>query len=45
LMLGEAAELLLDSQRVMPQRLLEAGFQFKYPKLKPALEQLRAQGF
>jgi uncharacterized protein (TIGR01777 family) len=41
LMLGEMAnELLLTSQRVLPARLLEAGFTFDYPHLEPALNDL-----
>lgn len=40
LMLGEGAELLLEGQRVYPQRLMQAGFEFKYPELDPALEQI-----
>ncbi|SEQ91469.1 hypothetical protein SAMN05421690_1003119 [Nitrosomonas sp. Nm51] len=36
-MLGERAGLLLGSQRVMPKRLQDAGFQFKYPMLDAAL--------
>lgn len=39
LLLGEAAQVVLEGQRVLPQRLLAAGFQFQYPDLKPALEQ------
>jgi len=36
--LGEAAdELLLASQRVMPRRLAEAGFAFRYPEIAGAL--------
>ncbi len=31
--------LLLDSTRVVPKRLEEAGFQFDFPDLKAALEQ------
>jgi hypothetical protein len=33
-------ELLLKSRRVVPGRLLESGFQFRYPELRPALEQI-----
>ena len=35
-------ELLLASTKVLPARLEEAGFEFKYPELKPALEQALA---
>jgi uncharacterized protein (TIGR01777 family) len=34
--MGDA--LLLDSTRVIPKRLEEAGFEFKFPELRPALE-------
>ena len=38
-LLGEMGDaLLLTSTRVVPQRLSDAGFEFKYPELKPALE-------
>jgi hypothetical protein len=38
---GEMAEeMLLASQRVIPRRLLEAGFQFLDPELEPALRKL-----
>jgi len=40
LMLGEGAELLLEGQRVYPHRLLEAGFEFEYPELSAALEEI-----
>ncbi|WP_088226180.1 TIGR01777 family oxidoreductase [Desulfosporosinus sp. FKB] len=36
--LGEMADMLLHGQRVIPKRLLNAGFEFKYPKLRSALE-------
>lgn len=38
-MLGEMSELVLGSQRVLPQRLLAHGFQFQYPDLVSALTQ------
>lgn len=37
---GEMAEILLASQRVMPQRLEEAGFAFRHPTVGGALEDL-----
>jgi uncharacterized protein len=38
-LLGEMGDaLLLTSTRVVPKRLEDLGFQFKYPNLKPALE-------
>jgi len=40
LLLGEMAEMLLTGQRALPNRLLEAGYQFTYPSLKEALEAL-----
>lgn len=40
LMLGESAQLLLDSQRVKPDALLSASFRFEYTNLKSALENL-----
>lgn len=40
-MLGEMAdELLLTGQRVLPKRLLQQGFTFRYPTLGDALDQL-----
>ena len=40
LVLGEMSALLLDSQRILPERLLQAGFTFRFPRLKEALEAL-----
>jgi uncharacterized protein (TIGR01777 family) len=41
LIMGEMAEaLLLTGQRVLPKRLLEAGYQFLYPEAEPALQQI-----
>lgn len=34
---GEMAELMLEGVRMMPKRLLEAGFDFNHPRLKEAL--------
>ncbi len=39
LLLGEMADLLLGGQRVMPARFQQAGFQFRYSELDPALRQ------
>lgn len=41
LIMGEAADLLLNGQRVIPKRLQEDGYQFHYPELEHALECLR----
>jgi uncharacterized protein (TIGR01777 family) len=40
LMFGEMADLLLVSDRMQPQRLEEAGFEFRYPKLDQALQRV-----
>lgn len=37
LMLGEMAESLLQGSRVLPRRLLDAGYAFQYPELESAL--------
>ncbi len=36
---GERAQLLLDSQKILPTKLLQAGFRFQYPDIKSALAQ------
>ena len=40
MMMGEMADLLLFGQNVIPQRLLDSGFQFAYPRLSDALSHL-----
>ena len=37
---GEMAQLFFDGQRVVPQRLTEAGYKFRYPTLDAALRDL-----
>ncbi len=37
---GEVMTVALDGQRLSPERLLEQGYQFKFPKLEPALRDL-----
>lgn len=39
LMFGEMSTLLIDGQRVLPQALLDSGFEFQQPTLKQALEE------
>ncbi|MCA3846093.1 MAG: DUF1731 domain-containing protein, partial [Burkholderia sp.] len=38
--MGEMAELLLDGQRVMPARLHQDGFMFRFPTAEHALRDL-----
>lgn len=40
LVLGEMGNLVLEGRPAQPQRLLELGFQFQYPTLQSALEEL-----
>lgn len=40
LLFGEMSDLLLKGQRVLPLQLQEQGFEFAYPQLAPALQQL-----
>lgn len=40
LVLGEKSTLVLDGQKVTPQKLVEQGFQFSYPDLKNALRNI-----
>ena len=40
LALGEAAELLVQGQHVLPERALAEGFEFRFPEVEPALRDL-----
>lgn len=40
LLFGEMAEVLLEGQRVVPERLQRLGFSFRYPRLEEALRDL-----
>ena len=40
LLLGEQATLVCDGQQVLPRELLARGFQFRYPTMEAALEDL-----
>jgi uncharacterized protein len=40
LLLGEAADIVLSGQRVLPKKALSLGYQFKYPQLDAALAQI-----
>lgn len=40
LMLGEMSSIILISSRVFPKRISDTGFEFKYEKIEPALEDL-----
>jgi NAD dependent epimerase/dehydratase family enzyme len=42
LIYGEMAEIVLASQRVEPRAALDAGFEFRYPALRGALQNLVA---
>ena len=45
LVMGEMAEIVLDSQNVRPERLLREKFQFTHVELKTALEALYPKGY
>lgn len=42
LLMGEGAELLLNGQRVLPHKLIEAGFQFKFNAIESAFAHLES---
>jgi uncharacterized protein (TIGR01777 family) len=43
ILFGEMAQIVLQGQRVLPKKLLGAGYEFKYPKLLDALEDVIQQ--
>jgi uncharacterized protein (TIGR01777 family) len=44
LLFGEMSTLVLDGQKVMPTRLIESGFEFKYPLISLALQDILNPG-
>ena len=40
LLLGDGAKVVLEGQKVLPKRTLASGFQYQYPNLKSALEEI-----
>lgn len=40
LFLGEVAAVIIRGRRVVPEKMMDAGYQFQYPTLEPALRQL-----
>lgn len=46
LLLGDGAKVVLEGQKVLPQKTMEImNYNFRYPDLKPALEQIISQEF
>lgn len=39
-LLGDGAKVVLEGQEVLPKRTLASGFEYQYPEIKPALEQI-----
>jgi uncharacterized protein (TIGR01777 family) len=40
---GDMSELVLDGQKVLPKKLLDNGYKFRFPELGPALEDILAK--
>jgi hypothetical protein len=43
ILFGEMSQILLEGQRVEPKKLLTTGYEFKYPHLPEALEDILHQ--
>ncbi len=43
LMFGEMASVVIGSERVVPRVAMQAGYQFRYPELRPAFENILVQ--
>ena len=43
ILFGEMSQILLEGQRVQPKKLLNTGYEFKYPHLAEALEDILSQ--
>jgi len=43
LLLGDAAQVVLEGQRVLPKRVEALGFEYRYPTVKPALDATLAE--
>jgi NAD dependent epimerase/dehydratase family enzyme len=39
-MLGDGAQVVLEGQQVLPQRLQALGFEYQYPEVKQALQEV-----
>lgn len=44
LIMGESAALVLGGQQAIPEKLLNAGFEFRYPQLEEALKDIITTG-
>lgn len=44
LLLGDAAKVILEGQKVLPHRTQARGFKYQYPLIKPALEEILGHG-
>jgi len=41
LLIGESAVILTDSERVLPEKLLDSGYEFEYPTIEDSLNGLK----